>query len=101
MRHSRAQLERSAQSILDLSTSTSSLFVTPTKNESTDDITRQIPLATSSSGGVLSRQGSDDFMKQSAKLKPVLIQAIEEVVGELETTHEDVAKGAREHIHSS
>lgn len=43
----------------------------------------------------------DDFMKQSAKLKPVLIQAIEEVVGELETTHEDVAKGAREHIHSS
>ena len=49
----------------------------------------------------LSRVDSDDFMKQSGKLKPVLIQAIEEVVGELETTHEDVAKGAREHIHSS
>lgn len=44
---------------------------------------------------------SDEFMKHSAKLKPLLIQAIEEVVGELETTHEDVAKGAREHIHSS
>jgi translation initiation factor eIF-2B subunit beta len=40
-------------------------------------------------------------MKQSGKLKPVLIQAIDEVVGELETTHDDVAKGAREHIHSS
>jgi len=43
----------------------------------------------------------DDFMKQSGKLKPVLIQAIEEVVNELETTHEDVARGAREHIHSA
>jgi translation initiation factor eIF-2B subunit beta len=43
----------------------------------------------------------EEFMRQSAKLKPVLLQAIEEVMGELETTHEDVAKGAREHIHSS
>ncbi len=43
----------------------------------------------------------EDFMRQSGKLKPVLIQAIEEVVNELETTHEDVARGAREHIHSS
>lgn len=50
---------------------------------------------------MLGRADSDEFMRQSAKLKPVLIQAIEEVVGELETTHEDVAKGAREHIHSS
>ena len=40
-------------------------------------------------------------MKQSGKLKPVLIQAVEEVIGELETTHEDVAKGAREHVHHS
>jgi len=49
----------------------------------------------------LTRVDSDEFMKQSGKLKPVLIQAIEEVVNELETTHDDVAKGAREHIHSA
>jgi translation initiation factor eIF-2B subunit beta len=47
------------------------------------------------------RSESEDFMRQSGRLKPVLVQAIEEVVGELETTHEDVAKGAREHVHSS
>lgn len=51
--------------------------------------------------GMLSRADSEEFMKQSSKLKPVLIQAIDEVVGELETTHEDVAKGAKEHVHSS
>lgn len=50
---------------------------------------------------MLGRTESDEFMKQSSKLKPVLIQAIEEVVGELETTHEDVAKDARELIQSS
>ena len=43
----------------------------------------------------------DEFMRQSGKLKPVLIQAIDEVIGELETTHEEVARGAKEHIHSS
>ena len=49
----------------------------------------------------LSRRENEEFMRQSAKLKPVLVQAIEEVIGELESTHEDVAKGAKEHIHSS
>ncbi|ORX37593.1 putative eukaryotic translation initiation factor 2B subunit 2 [Kockovaella imperatae] len=44
---------------------------------------------------------NEEFMRQSAKLKPIFIQAIEEVIGELETTHDDVAKGAREHIHSA
>jgi hypothetical protein len=42
---------------------------------------------------------SEEFARQSAKLRPVLLQAIEEVIGELETTHEDVARGAKEHIH--
>ena len=42
---------------------------------------------------------TEEFARQSAKLRPVLLQAIEEVIGELETTHEDVAKGAKEHIH--
>jgi len=49
----------------------------------------------------MSRGDSEEFMKQSSKLKPVFIQAIDEVVGELETTHEDVAKGAKEHVHST
>lgn len=93
MRHSRAQLERSG-SLLDLSQSTSNLFTTPTRNNSMD-------AGSSSPGMGLTRVDSDEFMKQSGKLKPVLIQAIEEVVNELETTHDDVAKGAREHIHSA
>lgn len=113
MRHSRAQLERSG-SLLDLSASTSSLFTSPgapaaftappTRNGSIDGGGGGgggAGSVTPTGQGVLSRADSDDFMKQSGKLKPVLIQAIEEVVGELETTHEDVAKGAREHIHSS
>ncbi|WRT69806.1 uncharacterized protein IL334_006797 [Kwoniella shivajii] len=92
MRHSRAQLERSGSLLdmqLQLSQSTNNLF---TKIPETPGVT---------SAGGMSRIDSEEFMKHSAKLKPVLIQAIDEVVGELETTHEDVAKGAREHIHSS
>ncbi|WVF68378.1 hypothetical protein IAT40_003143 [Kwoniella sp. CBS 6097] len=93
MRHSRAQLERSGSLVdMSLSASTSSLFASPTRGV--------IP-ETPGVGGPLSRMDSDEFMRHSARLKPVLIQAIDEVVGELETTHEDVAKGAREHIHSS
>ncbi|RXK36599.1 translation initiation factor eIF-2B subunit beta [Tremella mesenterica] len=91
MRHSRAQsqLERSG-SLVDLSTSTSNLFMSPTRNE--DQGVRMVDLK---------RVDSGEFMRQSGKLKPVLLQAIEEVQGELESTHEDVAKGAREHIHGS
>ena len=96
MRHSRvqSQLERSG-SLLDLSASTTALFMSPTR--SVEDVGL---LTRAQSGSGLSGLGGE-FMKQSAKLKPVLIQAIDEVVGELETTHEDVAKGAREHIQSS
>jgi translation initiation factor eIF-2B subunit beta len=76
MRHS----QRSA-SLLDLSANTLSLF-SPIKTP--DEISIS----------------SLEFMKHSGRLKPVLIQAIEEVIGELETVYEDVARGAREHIHS-
>ncbi|WVQ84436.1 hypothetical protein IAT38_006588 [Cryptococcus sp. DSM 104549] len=82
MRHSRAMMERGDGG---LSANAASLFASPR-------------------GGTVPgtpRVDSEEFMKQSAKLKPVLIQAIEEVVGELETTHEDVGKNAKEHIHSS
>ena len=90
MRHRRAQLERSG-SLLDLSVATTSLFISPTRGSSMDN----------PSGASFGRADSEEFMRQSSKLKPVLIQAIDEVVGELETTHEDVAKGAKEHVHSS
>lgn len=117
MRHSRAQLERSG-STLDMST------LGPLTN-SLANTSIQSPSSTTSPGisgnRSLSRAGSvsffadasassswdanskerDEFMRQSGKLKPVLIQAIDEVVGELETTHEEVARGAKEHIHSS
>lgn len=70
----------------------SSTFATPPRASSFDELAAR---------GQLSRADSEEFMKQSAKLKPVLLQAIEEVMGELESTHEDVAKGAKEHVHSS
>lgn len=97
MRHSRAQMERSGAlsggTAEGYSANTTNLFATPNGNGH----------GRGSSGMATPRASvdSDEFMKHSAKLKPLLIQAIEEVVGELETTHEDVAKGAREHIHSS
>jgi translation initiation factor eIF-2B subunit beta len=52
-------------------------------------------------GKAQGRELEREFERQAAKLKPVLIQAIDEVIGELETTHEDVARGAKEHIHSA
>ncbi|KDQ07063.1 hypothetical protein BOTBODRAFT_167409 [Botryobasidium botryosum FD-172 SS1] len=42
--------------------------------------------------------GSED--KTFITLKPVLIQAIQEVIDELETVYENVAKNARDHIHT-
>ncbi|WWD20404.1 hypothetical protein CI109_104880 [Kwoniella shandongensis] len=93
MRHSRAQLERSGSLVdMSLSASTSSLF-SPVRG-----ITPETPGVSTMS---LNRVDSEEFMKHSARLKPILVQAIDEVVGELETTHEDVARGAKEHIHSS
>lgn len=42
-----------------------------------------------------------EFGKKVSTIKPVLLDAIREVVDEIETTHESCAKGARDHIHSS
>lgn len=70
----------------------SSTFATPPRASSSDELAAR---------GILSRADSEEFMRQSGKLKPVLMQAVDEVVGELETTHDDVAKGAKEHVHSS
>jgi hypothetical protein len=39
--------------------------------------------------------------QKAMQMKPVLVDAIREVVDEIETTHETCAKGAKEHIHSS
>jgi hypothetical protein len=46
-------------------------------------------------------QSQDAFQKKAMQMKPVLVDAIREVLDELEMTHESCAKGAREHIHSS
>lgn len=103
MRHNKVQFERSATgagSVLDLSQSTSALFATPPRVVQNMQRERQ-----ASSGGMdwdeAQARERDEFARQASKLKPVLIQAIDEVINELETTHEDVARGAREHIHSS
>ncbi|KAG8902859.1 GCD complex subunit gcd7 [Tulasnella sp. 403] len=42
----------------------------------------------------------DDFNKKAVSVKPALIAAIQEVIDELETVYENVAKNARDHIHS-
>lgn len=42
-----------------------------------------------------------EFGKKATAMKPVLLDAIREVLDEIETTHEACAKGAKEHIHSS
>lgn len=79
--------------MLDLSANTSALFAPPRVMSSMQNEAAQAQAAASAQAA--------DFARQANKLKPVLIQAIDEVVNELETTHEDVARGAREHIHSS
>lgn len=42
----------------------------------------------------------DDFSKKASSIKPALIDAIQEVIDELETVYENIAKNARDHIHS-
>jgi translation initiation factor eIF-2B subunit beta len=42
----------------------------------------------------------DDASKKAFAMKPALIDAIQEVINELETVYENVAKNAREYIHS-
>ncbi|KAJ9123371.1 hypothetical protein QFC22_001570 [Naganishia vaughanmartiniae] len=50
---------------------------------------------------VKQQQQYEAFNKKSMQMKPVLVDAIREVVDEIETTWESCAKGAREHVHSS
>lgn len=42
----------------------------------------------------------DDSNRKAVSVKPALIGAIEEVIDDLETVYENVAKNARDHIHS-
>lgn len=90
MRHSRAQLER-AGSVGDasLSPATNALF------------TSAADIRESSASPVLSPQEEADESARNKNLRPFIAQVIDEVLGELETTHDDVAKEAKEHIHSS
>lgn len=99
MRHSRAQLERQG-SVIDasLSASTNALFSSAVERQGTsrqgssDSLVMSPPAAPSRDEGDESR---------NKNLRPFIAQVIDEVLGELETTHEDVAKEAKEHIHSS
>lgn len=42
----------------------------------------------------------DESSRKASSIKPALIDAIQEVIDELETVYESVAKNARDHIHS-
>lgn len=45
-------------------------------------------------------RGADDVARRSVATKPALISAIQEIVDELETVFEGVAKNAKNHIHA-
>jgi translation initiation factor eIF-2B subunit beta len=54
----------------------------------------------SASAGDLGTTGEDtDAAKKAFGMKPALIDAIQEVINELETVYENVAKSAKEYIH--
>lgn len=90
MRHSRAQLERGG-SVLDLPSSTGSLFMNPLS-----------PVRGNSMEDLFSiRKDSGDDRRKASEQRAVFLQAIEEVIGGLEDVHDEVAKEARDHIHSS
>ena len=95
MRHSRAQLERAGSvgvgfGDTSLSPATNALFTSPASDN-----------RESSASPVLSPQEEADESARNKNLRPFIAQVIDEVLGELETTHDDVAKEAKEHIHSS
>ncbi|KAG6333225.1 hypothetical protein ID866_5860 [Astraeus odoratus] len=50
--------------------------------------------------GVLKENDSDDPDSFSRTLKPVLMEAIQDVLDELETVYDNVSKNAKDHIHS-
>lgn len=91
MRHSRAQLER-VGSVGDtsLSPATTALFTSPADRKGSSDSLVSSP-----------RAEDPDESTRNKNLRPFISQVIDEVIGELETTHDDVAKEAKEHIHSS
>lgn len=114
MRHTRVQLERagSTANLVGLENS----FMPTTSPSSPGNDSGSLNRRTSFPGlsalaEALPQRGAQRDMtpKQIAKLreqkamqmKPVLVDAIREVVDEIETTHETCAKGAKEHIHSS
>lgn len=49
---------------------------------------------------IASAQGAQKPPKKANTIKPALIQAIQEVLDDLETVFENVSKNARDHIHS-
>lgn len=115
MRHSRAQLER-AGSVGDtsLSAATTSLFTSSAplaspgtypgsgqgeRRESTESLMSLAGNGTGSGNGSTRDEAED--ATRARNLRPFVSQVIDEVLGELDTTHDDVAKEANEHIHSS
>jgi translation initiation factor eIF-2B subunit beta len=95
MRHSRVQLERQG-SVADasLSAATNSLFAAAVDRKGSSDSLAYTPPA-------MTPREEVDEATRSKNLRPFISQVVDEVLGELETTHDDVAKEAKEHIHSS
>ena len=97
MRHSRAQLERQGSVVdtsLNLSPGSNALFAAAVDRKGSSDSLVATPPA------MTPREEVDDSTR-SKNLRPFISQVVEEVLEELESTHDDVAKDAKEHIHSS
>lgn len=58
------------------------------------------PLPKSESKGTLRENDPDDPDSFARGLKPVLMEAIQDVLDELETVYDNISKNAKDHIHS-
>ncbi|KAJ9107367.1 hypothetical protein QFC21_000817 [Naganishia friedmannii] len=74
---------------------------TPNSNDVTSTKHGGRELRRAQNQAVKQQRQYEAFNKKSMQMKPVLVDAIREVVDEIETTWESCAKGAREHVHSS
>lgn len=52
------------------------------------------------SHGMLKENDADDPDAFARTLKPVLMEAIQDVLDELETVYDNISKNAKDHIHS-
>jgi translation initiation factor eIF-2B subunit beta len=61
---------------------------------------RQVAAQRAESTLVLKEDDADDPESFARALKPVVMEAIQEILGDLEDVYDNIAKSAKDHIHS-